>query len=216
MVFYSELADFSRCERSALLRRKRKRAHLIVPTYSNRWARFRHLREEDRGIRSLACVNQRSQPPDRSSQRGVTLIEMMIVVTLVALIAGISYPSVASGLETLRLRSASDSIVSLLNTALDRADRRQQAVEIWISPTENAIAARSADNVFNRRIDLGDRVHIASILPAPASEVSPTESREFIVYPGGAVPRITIALATGDGRKRTVRIDPITGVPLAK
>src|SRR5437868_6598836 len=81
------------------------------------------------------------------SERGITLLEMLIVMTIVALVAGLTFPSIATGLDSLRLRSASDSIVSLLNTALDRADRRQQAVEITISPKENSIVARSADLV---------------------------------------------------------------------
>src|SRR5579871_5762521 len=81
----------------------------------------------------------------RVRQRGVTLLEMLIVVTLIAIVAGLSLPSISSGLDSLRLRSASDSIVALLNTSLDRADRRQQAVEILISPRDNAIVARSAD-----------------------------------------------------------------------
>jgi len=44
----------------------------------------------------------------------MTLLEALIVVALVAMIAGLSFPSVTSGLDTLRLRSASDSIVSFL------------------------------------------------------------------------------------------------------
>jgi type II secretory pathway pseudopilin PulG len=139
---------------------------------------------------------------------------MLIVVTLIALVAGLSFPSVASGLESLRLRSASDSIVSLLNTALDRADRRQQAVEIMISPRENSIVARSADLGFTRRVDLQEPLHISAVLPA--AEVDPAESRRFLIYPGGAVPRIGIEISNRSGRKRTVSVDPITGVPQAK
>jgi type II secretory pathway pseudopilin PulG len=120
---------------------------------------------------------------------------MLIVVTIVALIAGLTFPSVASGLDSLRLRSASDSIVSLLNTALDRADRRQQAIEITI-------------------VDLQEPVHISAVLPA--AEVGPAESRRFLVYPGGTVPRIGIEISNRDGRKRMVSVDPITGVPQAK
>lgn len=145
---------------------------------------------------------------------GITLIEMMIVVTIIALIAGVSYPSIASGLDALRLRSASNSILSLLNTALDRADRRQQAVEILISPKEEAIIARSVDPGFSRRVDLEDRIHITSILPA--AEIDPGEPRRFMLYPGGAVPRIAIEIASGEGHKRLVSVDPITGVPQAK
>jgi type II secretory pathway pseudopilin PulG len=139
---------------------------------------------------------------------------MLIVMTIIALIVGLSFPSVASGLDSLRLRSASDSIVSLLNTALDRADRRQQAVEILISPRENAIIARSADLGFNRRVDLQEPVHISAIFPT--AQVDPAESRRFLIYPGGAVPRIGIELANREGRKRMVSVDPITGVPQAQ
>lgn len=139
---------------------------------------------------------------------------MLIVVTLIALVAGLSFPSVASGIESLRLRSASDSIVSLLNTALDRADRRQQAVEITISPRGNSIVARSADLGFTRRVDLQEPLHISAVLPA--AEVDPAESRRFLIYPGGAVPRIGIEISNRSGRKRTVSVDPITGVPQAK
>jgi prepilin-type N-terminal cleavage/methylation domain-containing protein len=139
-------------------------------------------------------------------ERGVTLLEMLIVVTIVAVVAGISFPSITSGLDSLRLRSASDSVVSLLNTALDRADRRQQAIEITISPKDNAIIARSADLAFNRRIDLQDPVHISA----------PTEQRSFLLYPGGTVPGIGIELSNHEGRKRMVSVDPITGVPQAK
>ncbi len=149
-----------------------------------------------------------------SGQRGITLIEMLIVVTIIAIVAGLSFPSAASGLDSLRLRSASDSIVSLLNTALDRADRRQQAVEITILPKENAIVARSADLGFNRRVDLQEPIHINAVFPA--AEIDPAEPRRFLIYPGGTVPGIGIELANRSGHKRMVRVDPITGVPQAQ
>jgi prepilin-type N-terminal cleavage/methylation domain-containing protein len=144
-------------------------------------------------------------------RKGVTLIEMMVVVLLLALLAGLSYPSVAAGVDSLRLRSASDAIVAFMNTALDRADRRQQAVEISISPREGVLTARSADLGFVHRLDLPEGVHIASV--RPAAEISPDEARRFLVYPGGTVPRIGIELANGSGRRRMVSIDPVTGVP---
>ena len=144
-------------------------------------------------------------------ESGVTLIEMMIVVTLIALVAGLSYPSLSSGIETLRLRSASDAIIALLNTSTERADRRQQAVEIEINPSY--LIARSADGVFNRRIDIAQPVRITDILPhVPSGE----ETRRILVYPGGSPPRIGIELSTAAGRKRLVSIDPITGVTVAQ
>jgi prepilin-type N-terminal cleavage/methylation domain-containing protein len=147
-------------------------------------------------------------------QRGVTLLEMMIVVMIIALVAGLSYASATSGLDSIRLRSSSDAIVAFLNTALDRADRRQQVVEIRILPHENAILAQSADVGFTRRLDLPDSIHITAVLPA--SEQNADEPRSFLLYPGGTVPRIGIEIANSGGRRRTVSIDPITGVPQAQ
>jgi len=139
------------------------------------------------------------------NERGVTLIELLVVVTLIALAAGISYPSIAGGLDSLRLRSASDAMVGFLNVALERADRRQQAIEIRISPKENVLAARSADNGFTRVLELPEHVHIAN----------PVEMRRFLLYPGGAVPAIQIEIETENGRHRLVSVDPVTGVSRA-
>src|SRR5437762_8093256 len=96
----------------------------------------------------------------RRQDDGMTLLEALIVVALVAMIAGLSFPSVTSGLDTLRLRSASDSIVSFLNVALDHADRRQQAVEVVISPRENLLLSRTADLGFSRRLAMPAQIHI--------------------------------------------------------
>jgi type II secretory pathway pseudopilin PulG len=142
------------------------------------------------------------------------LIELMIVVTLMGLVAGLSYPAVAAGVDSLRLRSASNGIVGFLNTAIDRAERRQDVVEIWISPRDNAMIARTPDLGFNRRYELPDTVRILSILPS--ENTAPGEPRRFLCYPGGTFPRIGLEIANQEGRKRMVSIDPVTGVPLSE
>jgi prepilin-type N-terminal cleavage/methylation domain-containing protein len=148
--------------------------------------------------------------------RGVTLIEMLIVVTLIALIAGLSYPSLASGLDSLRLRSASDSVAGFLTTALDRADRRQQAVEIVISPRENAMTARTADLGFVRRLEVPDPVRIVAVTPPVPGAIAPDAPRRFLVYPGGSVPRIGVEIASDRGHRRLVSVDPISGIARAE
>jgi len=147
--------------------------------------------------------------PHSSAKRGVTLLEMMVVVTLIALLASLAFPSVSSGLDSLRLRSASDSILALLDTAADRAERRQQPVQVVVSPKENSITVRSADLVFVRRLELANTIHITGVMPGIAP---PDGNRQFIIYPGGTVPAIGIVIATAEGHRRTVSIDPITGM----
>jgi len=124
-------------------------------------------------------------------------------MTLIALIAGLTFPAVSSGLDSLRLRAASDSIVTFLNRALDRAERRQRAVEVWISPQDNAMSAVSSDAGFEQRLDVAEPIHITSVQPV----------KRFLLYPGGAPPHIAIEISNSEGRRRLVSIDPVTGFP---
>jgi len=140
-------------------------------------------------------------------------MEMLIVLALIGLMAAISFPSVSSGIDRLRLRSASDSLVGFLNGSLNWAERRQQSVEILIDPANNLMIARSAGPGFQRRLEFSDQVRIASIQPALAG--GEAEPMRIVVYPGGTPPAIAVTLVNGRGVQQTVRIDPITGVSQA-
>jgi prepilin-type N-terminal cleavage/methylation domain-containing protein len=145
------------------------------------------------------------------SQIGVTLLEMVIVVALIGLLAGIAFPPVSAGLETLRLSTAGDSVASFLNGALSRAERRQEAVEITIDPRENALVARSTDPGFERQLHMPDGVRIVRVLPPLLNDAG--EPRRFFVYPGGTPPRIGLELVNRKGARRLVQVNPITGAP---
>jgi prepilin-type N-terminal cleavage/methylation domain-containing protein len=144
-----------------------------------------------------------------ADEAGVTLLEMMIVVTLLALAMGLVYPSVNNGLDGMRLRSAADGIAGFVNSALTRAERRQQVIELWISPGENALTARSPDLNFLRRLEIPAPAQIASIRPESMGNAD--QPRRFLFYPGGAVPRIGIEIVNPSGRRRIVSVDPVTG-----
>ncbi len=160
-------------------------------------------------ILSVGITNKRFARSDA----GVTLVEMMIVVAIVGLLAAISYPSAAAGIDSLRLRSASNEVVTFLNAALEQASRHQQVVELRISPKENAMAARSADSLFVRSAAIAEPVRILSVQPPLENGGGGGETRRFLLYPGGSIPRIGVEIGTRDGRKRMVSVDPITGVP---
>ena len=147
----------------------------------------------------------------RGRRQGVTLLEMLIVLVLIGLMAGITFPSVSSGVDSLRLASASRSLVTFFNGALNRAERRQQAVEITIDPRENLVLLNSTEPGFERRIEMPTGVRIVSVLPPLLVETG--EPRRFVVYPGGTVPRLGVEIASSRGVRQIVRIDPITGVP---
>jgi hypothetical protein len=139
---------------------------------------------------------------------------MLIVVTILSLLIGISFPALSSGMESLRLVSGADDFAATLNGALNRAERRRHAVEIAIAPAENALLAASFDSGFRRRISLPPGVRIVSVLPALHGDNS--HPRRFFFFPGGAPPRLGILLANGRGDQRMVRLDPVSSVALVE
>jgi Tfp pilus assembly protein FimT len=138
---------------------------------------------------------------------------MILVMTLISIIAAISFPSVAAGLETLRLNSATNSIVSFLNGGLNRAERRQQPMEVTISRADNSLSLRGLDASFNKHLELPDGIKIERILPENPSTTD-EKARSYILNPGGTVPRFGLEIANRRGVRRIVSVDPITGVPL--
>jgi hypothetical protein len=137
---------------------------------------------------------------------------MVIVVAIIGLIAGITYPSITSGLESVHLAAATDTVASFVNAALNRAERRQDIVELLISLKDNTMVVHSTEPGFERKVELPDGITIAAVLPA-LSELDPNAPRQFLLMPGGTAPRIGIEIRNRKGARKIVRVDPMTGVP---
>jgi prepilin-type N-terminal cleavage/methylation domain-containing protein len=143
---------------------------------------------------------------------GITILEMLVVVAIISLMAGLMYPSFTSGLDGIKLNSSADEVAAFLNGAVERAQRKNVPIEVTVLKAENAIVLRSTEPNFLRRLDIAQGVAIEKILPEGAdNSLAP---RVFVIYPGGTVPRVGVQLAASQGRKRIIRIDPITGSPV--
>ena len=144
-------------------------------------------------------------------RNGVTLIEMLVVVALISLMVGISYPAITSGIDSLKLKGATNGLVSFINAGLSRAERRQQVVEITISKQDNSIEMQSVEPGFHRRMQLPDGITITHILPELPDD--PSSARTFMLYPGGTAPPLGVQVINRRNVERVVRVDPMTGVP---
>jgi prepilin-type N-terminal cleavage/methylation domain-containing protein len=150
-----------------------------------------------------------------SSNSGVTLVEMLVVVALISLMVGISFPAITSGIDSLRLNAATNGVVSFLDYGLSRAERRQQVVEITISKADNSLEMRSSEPGFVRKMQMPEGVSIVQVLPRLPEQPAdgPDAKRNFLLYPGGTVPPLGVQLINRRNVQRVVRVDPITGVP---
>ncbi len=141
----------------------------------------------------------------------MTLIETMVVVAIIAAMAGLSFPSFTAGLDGLRLRSASSTVASALNIAITTADRRQLPVQLAIQPALNRIVLRAAESKRDQIFDIPGGVKIRRILPALFLDELKRD-RYVVVYPNGAPPQLVVELENSRGTLRQIKLDPITGV----
>jgi len=109
------------------------------------------------------------------------------------------------------MATASDSIAAFLNSAVNHCERRQQPVELTISPKESRLTAWSNEPGFNRELTLPSGILIEAVLPQIAED--PEGVRRLILMPGATVPGIGIQFANRRGAHRIVRLDPMTGFP---
>jgi prepilin-type N-terminal cleavage/methylation domain-containing protein len=130
-------------------------------------------------------------------RRGVTLVELLIAVAIIAVIVSVSAPGLTTGLATVRLSSASGDAATFLTRTMNKVESREEAAAVVISPAMNAIETFTAAS--------GEK---------PASELKMPQGI-FIEgeEPKRAIPRISIVLRNEKGARRSIEIDPITAVP---
>ena len=129
----------------------------------------------------------------RRRQSGVTLIEMLVVVAILGIVASIAYPSVASGLDSLRLSAAADDVATLFTVAGNHARRKQEWVEIRIQPHR----LEALGTGLTRTVDFKD--------------ITASPEQSIFIDPLGTLPGAIVDLRGPRGAPRRVRIDPISG-----
>ncbi len=129
---------------------------------------------------------------------------MLIVVSIIAAIVSVSFPSLTAGLAGIRLTSAAGSTASFITSTLNTVDRRETASSLVITPADNTLAVFTAAS--------GDKPVKKLEMPA-GIVIEGEEPRRFLLFPGGAAPRIVVILRNEKGSKRSIRIDPVTAVP---
>ena len=148
------------------------------------------------------------------SKQGLTLLELLVAMSLAAMIMAISFPSVAGGLDGIRLQTSGRKVASFVNAARTRADLDQTAIEITIDRDQNRISALSTSGQWERTLEITDGLRISDVLPPPEGAGPPAMLRRFIVFPGVPPPRFKVELTTSRGRSLTVELNPLTGAPL--
>lgn len=161
------------------------------------------------------CPARRPAARRLSPQRGITLLELMIVLMVVSLMVGITYPSVSAGIDSLKLRAEADRAAALLTQAITRVERTQAPLELLADRAAGRIAVRDLHGRFSREQKLDAELKIAEILP-PLPGAGEETSRIVLLGPGEPFPAVGLVFANSRGQRRLVRIDPLTAMAVVE
>jgi prepilin-type N-terminal cleavage/methylation domain-containing protein len=84
----------------------------------------------------------------RTDRKGVTLIEVAIVVTMTGILAGIVYPSMASALTRANSRSAQSAVVAQLAVARSAAVQRGRPARLVVTGNVLNVSMDSAGTLI--------------------------------------------------------------------
>jgi prepilin-type N-terminal cleavage/methylation domain-containing protein len=152
-------------------------------------------------VRNVSCSASSRMAPAR--ENGFSLIELMIVVALVATLAGITVPAVAGAMRSYTLNSAAQQIASTIRSARVQAVGKNRLVEVRFDfPADNQYQIVVPDDAtLNGPVML---------LPVGASFGAVSANVEFTTsgrLDPGLVPPVTIVVSNGDETQdRTISV----------
>ncbi len=160
----------------------------------------------------------------KTQQRGITLLELLVVAALASILLAVVFPSVRSGLSTLELRSSARRLAAAAKYARDQAIYRQSFFQLEIDTESGTISVIDMDRdattetnatgqsgrAIRRSFELPATVRIGEILPDEGD--APARIRRFLFSPDGGSDPFQVVLEN-PRRKVQVSTDPLTGFP---
>ena len=136
-------------------------------------------------------------------ERGFTLVELILVVLVIAIVAGLALPAVGRGVDTLQLRADVAAFSAFLRYAREQAITRHQAQEVRVNPGAHLLTLTTAGGGLPRASRrLSPRIAISA---ESSAGLSITFSSRGLSSGG------SFRLVGADGRAYRVHVDPLTG-----
>jgi len=137
----------------------------------------------------------------RQQQAGITLIEILVAMAIIAVIVSISYPSFTAGLDGIRLKTAANKASTFVLTARTRADRFQAAVQVTADPEANELRAVSVDGKWEDSLKFESGIEVAI----------PEKTTSVILFPGNPPPQFRMMLRSPRDSRAGFKLNVFTG-----
>lgn len=152
--------------------------------------------------RNLSIVNFRSI-------RGITLLELLVAITLVAILSALIYPSFGEALSSLRMRGAARQLISACRFAKWESVARRQPYYLAVDLEKNVVGVASQSQQVIKEIELPPSIRIFQA--QKISEGGPADATQFFFFPNGTAESGAITLRDERGVNLRIVIDLLTG-----
>lgn len=143
------------------------------------------------------------------SQQGITLLELLVVITLIAILGALVYPSFGNALSNLRLRGMARETVALCRLARYDAVTHRQPYRLAADLEQNQFRVTDSAQQVVKELDLPSGIRIFQV--QVLSENSPADASELYFFPNGAAEPGSITLRDEGGRSVRIVVDLLTG-----
>jgi len=145
----------------------------------------------------------------KSSQKGFTLLEIIVTLVVIALVIAVSYPSLSHATAMLSLRTTSRDILNTLRYAREKAVTEQTGVYVTVDQANQVLRLTNILGEGNRQYLLPDTVRIRSVMVDGVESAEGSSTVHFL--PNGSSDRVEILIESRTGSYLRIVSDPITG-----
>lgn len=136
---------------------------------------------------------------------GITLMEMLMVMTLIGLLASVATPAVTAGMETVKLRNSAERLAATLRMARERAVRTRHYFQVTVDPQTRRVELRDLEGDFAREWEMPETISMNVDRPLL-----------FQFAPDGSVPSLHVELENSRKRTANIDMDAFTALPTVK
>lgn len=150
-----------------------------------------------------------NRPPGNTRREaGVTLLELVLVIALLSLAAGLVAPGVGRGIDEWRLRSAAERLAQIIRYARIRALYEQRYYLVEIRSGKNQVLVREPVSGLARAYALPSDVQVGE----EQNPAAPAVVR-LLIPPSGALEERTLWLRNRRGSEWRIHLDFLLGIP---
>ena len=143
------------------------------------------------------------------NNRGFTLVELVLVLVIMGLALGVSYPMLSRGTATFHLRATGREILNALRYAREKAITEQVEMRIVADREKQLLVLTDAFGAGDRSYAMPHDVRIERVLLSGQEVVDGPLVLRFL--PNGSSDNAEIVIRSTSGASLKVETDPLTG-----